>query len=97
MSDTSAEDMRKAEGIPARRIEVFTGAGRRRRWSAEEKAAIVAELRGDGSGERGGAAVRSDDLAAICLTAGGTGKQGAENVRADICAGGGGSASGCSV
>lgn len=28
---------------PARRIEVFTGAGRRRNWSAEEKAAIVAE------------------------------------------------------
>ena len=28
---------------PVRRIEVFTGAGRRRRWPAEEKAAIVAE------------------------------------------------------
>ena len=28
---------------PARRIEVFTGAGRRRRWSAEAKAQIVAE------------------------------------------------------
>lgn len=28
---------------PVRRIEVFTGAGRRRSWSAEEKAAIVAE------------------------------------------------------
>lgn len=28
---------------PARRIEVFTGAGRRRNWSAEEKTAIVAE------------------------------------------------------
>ena len=27
----------------ARRIEVFTGAGRRRRWSCAEKAAIVAE------------------------------------------------------
>lgn len=27
----------------ARRIEVFTGAGRRRRWSPEEKARIVAE------------------------------------------------------
>ena len=32
----------KAEGS-ARRIEIFTGAGRRRSWSAEEKAAIVAE------------------------------------------------------
>lgn len=28
---------------PVRRIEVFTGTGRRRRWSAAEKAAIVAE------------------------------------------------------
>jgi len=28
---------------PARRIEIFTGAGRRRRWSDAEKAAIVAE------------------------------------------------------
>lgn len=28
---------------PARRIEVFTGAGRRRSWSPDEKAAIVAE------------------------------------------------------
>jgi len=27
----------------ARRFEVFTGAGRRRRWSAEDKARIVAE------------------------------------------------------
>src|SRR6185437_9164190 len=28
---------------PVRRIEVFTGAGRRRTWSSEEKAAIIAE------------------------------------------------------
>ena len=28
---------------PARRLEIFTGAGRRRAWSDEEKAAIVAE------------------------------------------------------
>jgi transposase len=28
---------------PVRRIEVFTGAGRRRSWSAAEKAAIIAE------------------------------------------------------
>src|SRR5215472_12861832 len=28
---------------PVRRIEVFTGAGRRRSWSADEKAAIIAE------------------------------------------------------
>jgi transposase len=32
----------KAAGS-AQRIEIFTGAGRRRSWSAEEKAAIVAE------------------------------------------------------
>lgn len=33
---------------PVRRIEVFTGAGRRRSWSAAEKAAIVAESYGRG-------------------------------------------------
>lgn len=32
----------------ARRIEVFTGVGRRRRWSREDKAAIVAESYGEG-------------------------------------------------
>jgi len=31
---------------PVRRIEVFTGAGRRRSFSREEKAAIVAESYG---------------------------------------------------
>jgi transposase len=34
---------------PVRRVEVFTGAGRRRVWSAEEKAAIVAESYGAGA------------------------------------------------
>ena len=29
---------------PVRRLEVFTGAGRRRKWSGEEKARIVAEI-----------------------------------------------------
>jgi transposase len=33
---------------PVRRIEVFTGAGRRRSWSSEEKAAIVAASYGEG-------------------------------------------------
>ena len=33
---------------PVRRIEVFTGAGRRRSWSGEEKAAIIAESYGAG-------------------------------------------------
>jgi transposase len=31
---------------PVRRIEVFTGAGRRRSWSGEEKASIIAESYG---------------------------------------------------
>ena len=35
----------------ARRIEVFTGAGRRRRWSGEEKARIVAESYATSVGE----------------------------------------------
>jgi transposase len=39
MSDT--ELLPKSE--PVRRLEVFTGAGRRRRWTAEEKARIIAE------------------------------------------------------
>ncbi|RJF86435.1 IS66 family insertion sequence hypothetical protein [Oleomonas cavernae] len=33
----------KGADEPVRRIEVFTGQGRRRAWSADEKAAIVAE------------------------------------------------------
>jgi transposase len=33
---------------PVRQIEVFTGAGRRRSWSSEEKAAIIAESYGEG-------------------------------------------------
>jgi transposase len=39
MSDT--ELLLKRE--PARRLEVFTGAGRRRSWTPEQKAQIVAE------------------------------------------------------
>jgi transposase len=35
----------------ARRLEVFTGAGRRRRWSPEEKARIVAESYATSVGE----------------------------------------------
>jgi transposase len=41
MSDTELLPKSKAE--PVRRLEVFTGAGRRREWSAEEKKRIVAE------------------------------------------------------
>lgn len=41
MSDTELLPKSKPEGV--RRLEVFTGAGRRRTWSAEQKARIVAE------------------------------------------------------
>ncbi len=39
MSDTELTPMPEA----VRRLEIFTGAGRRRRWSEEQKAQIVAE------------------------------------------------------
>ena len=39
MSDTVIKPMSE----PVRRLEIFTGAGRRRSWSAEQKAQIVAE------------------------------------------------------
>jgi transposase len=42
MSDTVIKPMSES----ARRLEIFTGAGRRRTWSAEQKAAIVAESLG---------------------------------------------------
>ena len=41
MSDT--ELLHKSKGEPLRRLEVFTGSGRRRAWSAEQKARILAE------------------------------------------------------
>ena len=41
MSDT--ELLPKSKPEPVRRLEVFTGAGRRRAWSAEQKARIIAE------------------------------------------------------
>jgi transposase len=45
MSDTELLLKSKAddEAAPVRRVEVFTGTGRRRRWPAEQKALIVAE------------------------------------------------------
>lgn len=45
MSDTELLRKSKLEPEPVRRLEVFTGAGRRRRWTAEQKARIVAESR----------------------------------------------------
>ena len=41
MSDTGL--LLKSEAEPVRRLEVFTGTGRRRTWTAEQKARIVAE------------------------------------------------------
>jgi transposase len=41
VSDT--ELLHKSKGEPHRRLEVFTGSGRRRAWSAEQKARILAE------------------------------------------------------
>jgi transposase len=41
MSISEHKHVSKAEGS-AQRIEIFTGAGRRRSWSSDEKAAIVA-------------------------------------------------------
>jgi len=43
MSDTELLPKSKAERETARRVEVFTGAGRRRAWSAEQERQIVAE------------------------------------------------------
>src|ERR1700750_46581 len=47
MSDTELLDKPKAEAV--RRLEVFTGAGRRRSWTAEQKAQIVAESHAEGA------------------------------------------------
>jgi transposase len=43
MSDTELLPEPKREPEPVRRLEVFTGVGRRRRWTTEQKARIVAE------------------------------------------------------
>lgn len=37
---------------PVRRLEVFTGAGRRRKWSDEDEARIVAEIVASGDSVR---------------------------------------------
>ena len=47
MTDTGDDPRTKAG--PARRVEIFTGAGRRRTWSAEDKARIVAESMAPGA------------------------------------------------
>jgi transposase len=43
MSDTELLLKPKPQPEPVRRLEVFTGAGRRRRWSSEQKVRIVSE------------------------------------------------------
>lgn len=43
MSMSGDDHMSRVGVVSARRIEVFTGAGRRREWSADQKALIVAE------------------------------------------------------
>jgi transposase len=43
MSDTELLPKSKPQLEPVRRLEVFTGSGRRRAWTAEQKARIVAE------------------------------------------------------
>lgn len=47
MTDTQ-DDPRTSDPL-ARRVEIFTGAGRRRSWSAEDKARIVAESTASGA------------------------------------------------
>ena len=47
MSDTELLDKSNTE--PVRRLEVFTGAGRRRPWTAAQKARIVAESHAKGA------------------------------------------------
>lgn len=46
-SMTMPSDDAMSEGHPVRRMEIFTGAGHRRAWSAEAKAQIVAESYGE--------------------------------------------------
>jgi CheY-like chemotaxis protein len=48
MSISEHKHVSEGEGAPARRVEIFTGAGRRRNWTSQEKAAIVAESFEDG-------------------------------------------------
>jgi len=43
MSISERKHMSEPDVVPTRRIEVFTGPGRRRTWDADQKAAIVTE------------------------------------------------------
>jgi transposase len=46
---TITQDDPRTKPTAARRVEIFTGAGRRRSWSAEEKARIIAESMAEGA------------------------------------------------
>lgn len=46
---TDTQDDPRTNDASARRMEIFTGAGRRRSWSAEDKARIVAESMAPGA------------------------------------------------
>jgi len=46
---TDTKDDPRTKPTPAQRLEIFTGAGRRRNWSAEDKARIVAESLASGA------------------------------------------------
>src|SRR5260370_23771066 len=46
------DEVHSAITEPVRRLEVFTGAGRRRKWSDEDKARIVAEIVASGDSVR---------------------------------------------
>ncbi len=45
----SERNDKSSDAAPARRLEIFTGAGRRRAWSSDQKAAIVAQSFEDGA------------------------------------------------
>jgi hypothetical protein len=65
MSDTELLPEPKREPEPVRRLEVFTGAGRRRRWTAEQKTRIVAESYESGETVCAGCAPARVDAAAV--------------------------------
>ena len=72
MSDT--ELLHKSKGEPVRRLEIFTGSGRRRAWTPEQKAAILAESYE--SGDKVSAVARRYGLTPRQLLAGGAMRNG---------------------
>jgi transposase len=46
---TDTQDDPRTKAAPAQRVEIFTGAGRRRNWSAEDKARIVVASQAPGA------------------------------------------------